>query len=89
MKNRKNTKRKKHFNHNHITNAKAFLKDLETAKKESESFEKAERDFYEIPEIISDRYLEAMQNLGRWLVEPPEEENDYLDALESIGDRDF
>jgi len=82
-------KKKEKFNYELIRNAKQFLEDLNQATIEKLYFEAKDKDYYDTPDWLQNRYNQAMQNLGRWLVRDYQEEDEYMDALESTGDTDF
>jgi hypothetical protein len=60
----------KEFNKDHIRNAEQFLEDLNNATIEKLFFETKNKDHYETPDWLQERYNQAMQNLGRWLMHP-------------------
>ena len=82
-------KKKDPFNYELIRNAEQFLEDLNNATTEKLYFQVKDKDYYETPDWLQNRYNQAMQNLGRWLVRDYQEEDEYMDALESTGDTDF
>jgi len=84
-----NMKKKEKFNYELIRNAEQFLTDLNNATTEKLYFQVKDKDYHETPDWLQNRYNQAMQNLGRWLVRDYQEEDEYMDALESIGDTDF
>lgn len=82
-------KKKKEFNYELIRNGIQFLNDLNNAKNESLYFHKENENYYETPDWLQNRYNQAMQDLGRWIVRDYQEDDEYMDALESTGDTDF
>ena len=82
-------KKKEKFNYEPIRNGEQFLEDLNNATTEKLYFQVQNEKYYETPDWLQNRYNQAMQNLGRWLVRDYKEEDEYMDALESIGDTDF
>ena len=82
-------KNKEKFNYESIRNAEQFLTDLNNATIEKLNFQVENEKYYETPDWLQNRYNQDMQNLGRWLVRDYQEEDEYMDALESIGDTDF
>jgi hypothetical protein len=58
----------KQFDYDHIRNAEQFLEDLNNATIEKLYFETKNKNYYETPDWLQERYNQAMQNLGRWLV---------------------
>jgi hypothetical protein len=81
-------KRKDPFNYELIRNAEQFLEDLNNATTEKLYFHVKDKDYHETPDWLRNRYNQAMQDLGRWLVKYYQED-EYMDALESTGDTDF
>ena len=61
-------KNKEKFNYELIRNAEQFLEDLNNATTEKLYFHVKNKDYYETPDFLQERYDEAMQKLGRWLV---------------------
>jgi len=82
-------KKKKEFNYELIRNGIQFLNDLNTAKNESLYYNHEKGKYWDVPDMLQNRYNQAMQDLGRWLVRDYQEEDEYMDALESTGDTDF
>ena len=82
-------KNKQKFNYESIRNAEQFLTDLNNATIEKLNFQVENKNYYETPDWLQNRYNQAMQDLGRWLVRDYQEEDEYMDALESTGDTDF
>jgi hypothetical protein len=60
--------KKKQFNYELIRNAEQFLEDLNNATTEKLYFHVKNKDYYDTPDWLQERYNQAMQNLGRWLV---------------------
>jgi len=87
MKNKK--KKKEKFNYELIRNAEQFLSDLNNATIEKLHFEVENEKYYETPDWLQNRYNQAMQDLGRWIVREYQEDDDYMNALGSTGDTDF
>ena len=82
-------KKKEKFNYELIRNAEQFLEALNNAKNESLYFHHENPKYYETPDWLQNRYNQAMQDLGRWIVRDYQEDDEYMDALESTGDTDF
>jgi hypothetical protein len=82
-------KNKVKFNYESIRNAEQFLTDLNNATIEKLNFQVENEKYYETPDWLQNRYNQAMQDLGRWIVRDYQEDDEYMNALESIGDTDF
>jgi hypothetical protein len=61
-------KNKEKFNYELIRNAEQFLTDLNNATIEKLNFQVDKEKYYETPDWLQNRYNQAMQDLGRWLV---------------------
>ena len=61
-------KNKEKFNYESIRNAEQFLTDLNNATIEKLNFQVENEKYYETPDWLRNRYNQAMQDLGRWIV---------------------
>jgi hypothetical protein len=71
-------KNKVKFNYELVRNAEQFLTDLNNATIEKLNFQVENKKYYETPDWLQNRYNQAMQDLGRWIVKDYQEDREEL-----------